>query len=158
MADGLGEDMRLTQSERLKNRSAARATPLLRILTPLLVIASLLYASDTTGASSHTTLTEAWTTQVGNSLDNSATAVVADGDAVYVTGFSGGVSGPAGGGLLRKFNTSGDELWTQFLGIAGQLWTLCPNFPVCFCSLCGAVVNPIISRDLVDVEKRVENE
>src|SRR5439155_1266491 len=62
-----------------------------------------------------------WTRQFGTSAYDSAVAIAADGTSVYVAGFTGGTllgQTSAGGydAFLRKYDSSGNVLWTRQFG------------------------------------------
>jgi hypothetical protein len=67
---------------------------------------------------------EVWTRQFGTSSEDRAHAVVFEGSALYVAGFTDGTlpgQTSAGGGdaFVRKYDANGNEVWTRQFGTAG---------------------------------------
>jgi hypothetical protein len=67
--------------------------------------------------------TELWTRQFGTPNDDEGYGVAVDGSGVYVTGYTeGDLKGISAGGrdvFLRKYDTAGNELWTDQFGTSG---------------------------------------
>jgi parallel beta-helix repeat protein len=68
---------------------------------------------------------ELWTQQFGTSYADSADAIAVDASGVYVAGgtsgaFPGQTSSGSQDALLRKYDSDGNELWTQQFGSAGN--------------------------------------
>jgi PKD domain/RTX calcium-binding nonapeptide repeat (4 copies)/Beta-propeller repeat len=72
---------------------------------------------------------ELWTRQYGSSSPNSARGVIADGSSIYVAGYARALPGQINAGgkdsYVRKYDASGNEVWTRQFGAATDDAAIC---------------------------------